>query len=364
MSNKYTSNLPISICIIAKNEEKNLHRFLSSIRKHFAGYPHEIIFVDTGSTDKTVDIAKEYQCKVFHFEWMNDFSAARNYSLNCATYDWVLVLDCDEFIVKSNPKVFQAIAKEYPKGVGVLTRFSHYELNESDSTYKDLVERFFNRKYFHYEFIIHEQVRAIDGTPYERIALPLTVDHYGYTGTEDDLHNKALRNNNLLLKMLEDTPDDPYLYFQLGQSYNMIHDDEKACYYYGKGLEYDIDPKLEYVQMMVNGYGYALLHLGKYEEALLFENIYEEFSDNADFICLMGQIYLKNGNILQAMQQFLLATTFDDARVTGANSFIPRYNMGCINEVLGDTEAAISLYEKCGEFAPAKERLAELKQKK
>ncbi|MBQ9136043.1 MAG: glycosyltransferase family 2 protein [Lachnospiraceae bacterium] len=351
---------PISICIIAKNEEKHMDVFLSSIKKHMENYPHEIVLVDTGSTDKTVAIAKKYTDKVFSFAWINDFSAARNYSLNCATYDWVLVLDCDEYVTQLNPEGFKQFINQYPKGVGMLSRRNHYAMNGTDSVYTDHVERFFDRRQYHYESIIHEQVRRLDGENFERVSIPLVVEHCGYSGTPEEMVKKAKRNNELLLKMLEETPDDPYLYFQIGQSYNSIHDDENACYYYGKGLEYDVDPRAEYVQMMVIGYGYALLHLGRLEDALLFQNIYEDFAFSADFVCLMGLIFLRNGMVLQAMQEFLKATTIEEAHVTGANSFIPTFNMGCINEVLGDIETAVKLYKKCGDFKPALDRLAEL----
>ena len=257
----------------------------------------------------------------------------------------------------------QYFINNYPDCVGMMTRKNHYPLNGGDSIYTDEVERFFNRKLFHYESIIHEQVRSLDGSDYKCIALPFVTDHQGYSGTLEELHAKVDRNNALLLKMLEDNPDDPYLYFQLGQSYNAIHDDEKACYYYGKGLEYDLNPALEYVQMMVIGYGYNLLHLERYKEAMLFENIYDEFASTADFVNLMGLIYLRNGLPFQAMKEFLKATTFTAANVTGANTFIPTYNMGCINEVLGNLETAITLYKKCGDFQPALDRLKALSKK-
>lgn len=351
---------PFSICIIAKNEKKHMESFLSSIKKHFTGCNYEIVLADTGSTDETVNIARKYTDKIFHFDWINDFSAARNFSLSCASYDWILVLDCDEYVEELNPQGLEIMMAHYEKSVGMLSRKNHYEQNGTDTIYTDDVERFFNRNFFHYESIIHEQVRAIDGSDFERIAIPLVVDHCGYNGSLEDLKKKAERNNELLLKMLEETPNDPYIYFQLGQSYNMLRDDEKACFYYGKGLEYDVDPKAEYVQMMVIGYGYALLHLERYDEALQFQNIYEEFATSADFVCLMGLIYLRKGMIVQAMTEFLKATTFDRARTEGANTFIPTFNMGCVNEVLGDTDAAITLYRKCGNFKPALDRLSEL----
>lgn len=351
---------PISICIIAKNEEKHMEAFLSSIKKHFGSYPYELVLVDTGSSDNTVAIASRYTDRIFHFTWIGDFSAARNYSLSCASHDWVLILDCDEYVTELDAAGFDAMISAYPDAVGMLTRKNHYEMNGTDSIYTDEVERFFNRRRFHYEAIIHEQVCALDGTPYERAALPLLVDHCGYSGSAEELRQKVDRNNALLLQMLAEKPDDPYLYFQLGQSYNLLRDDEHACYYYGRGLEFDVDPHAEYVQMMVIGYGYALLHLERFSEALQFENIYEEFATSADFVCLMGLIYLRNGRIVQAMAEFLKATSFETAKTEGANTFIPTYNMACVNEVLGDVKTAVSLYKKCGDFKPAKERLKEL----
>ena len=90
---------------------------------------------------------------------------------------------------------------------------------------------------------------------------------------------------------------------------------------------------------------------------MFFENIYDEFAVSADFVNLMGLIYLRSGHILKAMPQFLKATSMDVSHVTGANSFIPTYNLGFINEMMGDKKTAILLYQKCGDFKPALDRL-------
>lgn len=353
--------VPISICIIAKDEEKHMEAFLSSIKKHMGKYPYELVIVDTGSTDQTVEIAKRYTNKVFHFKWINDFSAARNYSLQCASYNWILVLDCDEYVVNIKTECFEQMMAQYPKGVGLITRKNHCWSNGSDRIFTDDVNRFFNKKYYHYEDIIHEQLCAYDSQSYQLVNIPITVEHFGYSGTLEDLHEKAQRNNDLLFLMLEQTPDDPYLYFQIGQSYNLVGDAQKACYYYGKGLEFDINPELEYAQLMVIAYGYALLDLERFEEALTFETIYEAYATSAEFVCLMGLIYLKNRLYLKAMTEFLKATTFKTVDVEGANTFTPLYNMGYINELLGNKDAAITLYENCGSFQPALNRLKVLK---
>lgn len=344
---------PISICIIAKNEEKHIDTFLSSIHKHMKNYPHEIIFVDTGSTDATKKLASKYTDYIFDFVWVNDFSAARNFSLSKATYDWVLILDCDEYITQLDPLGFIQFMEQCPEEIGMITRQNHYPMNGQDSIYTDRVERFFNRKLFHYESIIHEQVVSSTNTKAKKVSIPLTVDHCGYTLSEEELIHKVTRNNQLLLKMLEEDSKDPYLYFQLGQSYNAIHDVEKACYYYGKGLEFDLNPQIEYVQLMVIGYGYSLLNLKEYEVALQFENIYEDFKFCADFLFLMGLIYMNNAMFDKAILEFQNATKCQTSSVLGINSYLSYYNIGVIYECAGYAEDAIEYYKKCGNYEPA-----------
>lgn len=356
---------PISICVIMKNEEKHMERFLTSIKKGFGAYPYELLLVDTGSTDRTIEIAEKYTQSIYHFDWIGDFSAARNYSLNLAGNNWVLILDCDEYISEINTGCFDRFIKQDPKAAGVISIRNHYDLNGNDNVRTDRLERFFDKRLFHYESIIHEQIRTLEGKDdYRRIALPITVEHQGYNGSAKELRVKVERNNELLFKMLEDNPGDPYLYFQLGQSYNIIHDDEKAAYYYGKGLEYEVDPNAEYVRTMVTGYGYNLLNLGRFEEALQFQNIYDEFAQTSDFVCLMGLIYLRNGMVEQALDEFIKATTFETSNTEGTNSFIPLYNIGCINEVIGNLDTAVDLYKKCGSFQPALDRLKVLEDRK
>lgn len=350
--------LPISVCIITKNEESNIEKCLKSLRE----YDWEIIVADTGSTDHTKEIASQYADKVLNFVWCDDFSAARNYSIGQASHDIILVIDSDEYLKEIDTETILQLAKQNPISVGLLSRENHYQMNGSDSVYVDFVERLFSRKYYHYEGIIHEQVRLRkpDHYSYETFQIPLILDHSGYSGNEKSLREKAMRNISLLEKDLEAYPDNPYTYFQIGQSYNMIHDDENACLYYGKGLSYDVDPAAEYVQMMVIGYGYALLHLNRGEEALGLGGVYDAFAVSADFFDLMGLIYLRNGQYMKALLEFVKALSCDKAHVVGANSFIPSYNIGLINEMMGNKEAALMHYRKCGDFPMALQKIREL----
>lgn len=348
---------PFSVCIIAKNEEKNIERCLASIQ-HF---DCEIIVVDTGSTDHTKDIAQKYGAKVYDFEWINDFSAARNYSIAKASYDQILVLDCDEWAEESDPEEFMFLAREYPAYVGRLKRKNFTPNGDQQRIYVDMVERFFNRRYYHYEAPIHEQLTPSTAqTPYA-FEIPLTVLHSGYVGTAEELEAKRIRNMTLLEKELKKHPDDPYLYFQIGQEYYCLDDYETAAEYYSKVLAFDLDPALEYLRLTIQAYGNCLLHLGRIEEALQFEQIYDTFAKNPDFVFLMGRIYYTAGQPIKAMSEFIKATSMDNPYAEGTNTFLSWYYMGLINERMGNTDTAADFYKKCGDFEPALKRLSELK---
>ena len=88
----------LSVGMIVKNEEKHLEKCLSALKKLLDNVPSELIIVDTGSTDKTKEIALKYTDKVYDFEWINDFSAARNYGLEKAVGEWFMFIDADEYL--------------------------------------------------------------------------------------------------------------------------------------------------------------------------------------------------------------------------------------------------------------------------
>ena len=92
--------LPISLCIIAKNEEFFLDAALKSVRAVMN--LEEMVVADTGSTDRTKEIALENGARVFDFEWCDDFAAARNFAADKAINDWVFVLDADEEVIKAD----------------------------------------------------------------------------------------------------------------------------------------------------------------------------------------------------------------------------------------------------------------------
>src|SRR5690625_6208118 len=98
----------ISLCMIVKNEEEVLRRCLDTVKDVM----DEINIVDTGSTDKTIEIAKKYTDRVFTFEWTGKFKDARNESFKYATQDYILYLDADDVLLKEDRKKLQGYKKK------------------------------------------------------------------------------------------------------------------------------------------------------------------------------------------------------------------------------------------------------------
>lgn len=349
--------IPVSVCMIAKNEEKNIEKCLQRLHKH----PLEIIVVDTGSTDRTRQLAEKYADRVLDFPWCNDFAKARNFAISQAANDWVLMIDCDEFVEKFDFRETQRLMSEFPNAIGQLYRDNIcYDKDKNILHSYDYVERLFNRNYYKYEGSIHEQVVSIDGSELLGFEMPLTVTHTGYSGSDDDLLLKAKRNISLLLTELQKTPKDPYLYYQLGESYMLICDYENAYSYFDQGFYLDVDENLEYVQRMLISYGYSLLYTNRIEKALSLENVYDSFNTIADYLFLMGTIYLRARLNDKALMEFLKATTCTRHFDEGTNSFRAFHNIGCIYEAYGQYDEARKYYQKAGDFELSKERLANL----
>lgn len=361
--------LPISICIIAKNEEQHIEECLKRLKP----YHYEIVLIDTGSTDKTLEFAAKYTDNIYHFDWINDFSAAKNFAVSKATNDWILSIDCDEYVETIDETALQKLIARFPQSAGRILIRNRLTENGQISYEQVRVTRFFNRKYFHFEGVIHEQVEKSDTlltdsadtyvgakSPKPTYPAPITVLHVGYDGSEEEMYAKSLRNIELLEQELQRTGPDAYLYYQLGQSCMKLKDYEKAYEWFNLGLSMDVNPELDYVQTMVESYGYCLLDLKRYEEALQLLNIYDVFAVTADFVFLMGLIYMNNGLFDNAIQEFQKSTTMARFSIEGINSYRANYNIGVIYECTGHKEEAKKYYKKCGDYEMAKMRLREL----
>jgi Glycosyltransferases involved in cell wall biogenesis len=349
----------ITLCMIVKNEEKTLSLCLSSI----VAYVDEIVIVDTGSSDKTKEIAIQYTDNVYDFPWINDFSAARNFAVSKASHDFILSLDSDEITETIDMQQIKHLTELYPKKLGRLLIVSEFVRNDNEFKVTNRLSRLFSKKFFKFQGSIHEQLVRIDDPKNEMpdtYDLPLIVKHSGYEGNLEERRHKTERNISLLKIALKNNPEDPYTLYQLGKSYYMQEDYKTAVEYLGQALYFDLDPRLEYVQDIVESYGYSLLNSGRYETALQLLNVYDEFAKNADFVFLTALIYMNNAMFEEAIKEFQKATTMKEAKMDGVNGFRAYYNIGVIYECLGNIEKAKEYYQYCSDYSLALDRLSKL----
>lgn len=166
----------------------------------------------------------------------------------------------------------------------------------------------------------------------------------------------------MLEKELAREPDNPYYNFQMGQEYYNLSEYEKALDHYSVVLSSDLSPQLEYLRLSVIAYFDCLIATERKAEALDLKELESTFGGNPDFSYLMGRVYLANGMPLQAMPEFVKAVSMNNPYKEGTNTYLSWYHLGLINEVFENYDSARGFYEKCGDFGPALEKLALLKE--
>ena len=266
----------LSVCLIVKDEEKMLPRALESVR----GVAHQIVVVDTGSSDRTVEIAREHGAEVHHFEWCDNFSAARNYALEHVRGDWVLVLDADEALpAKEQHKLQADLAK--PNYLGHrLPLVNFIEVAGSTEETGDglcYVPRLFrNAPGLHFIGRVHEQVyssvlvRQADWNMKSGIGTT-TLHHFGYAPEVKEARDKVKRNLRLLEQAIQEQPNEPALLmnyaldlFNDGQFEKALEQDREAFKQLAKVPANEIFPEVR--ERLVSLFCYHLLQAELYEE--------------------------------------------------------------------------------------------------
>ncbi len=204
-----TNYKALSVCIITRDQSDKLGKCLEAVSLHLPGA--DIAVLDTGSRDDSYSVAAGFTDNIGSIEWCDDFSAAKNECIKQAVNDTVLVLDTDEYIEGFVPgegvtAVLQGI-KKYPEAVGRIKRRNSY-INEQGLrvTYDEWINRLFDRRFFHYEGRIHEQVvrktkaGENEKPDYRMFRTDILVLHDGYDLSPSGMIKKAERNADLLLK--------------------------------------------------------------------------------------------------------------------------------------------------------------------
>ncbi|CEQ23812.1 glycosyltransferase [[Clostridium] sordellii] len=264
----------LSIVMMVKNEERYLDKTLELLKPLMKEIDSELIILDTGSDDSTVEIAKKHTDKVFFANWNNDFAKMRNISISHASGDWILILDADEQLTNYDKlkEFFNSnLCEKYNSAT--ITLKNIFSEDEDRYSIDPLLRLFKNYDDFRYEGAIHEQP-IFKSPTYNDIA---RFNHYGYLFEDEEVRQlKESRNKAILLKEIEKRPNNPYINYQLGKQYIISQNYEDALFYMEKG--YEIYEKNKYIPLFVT---------------LDLANLYVDLSefDKCENLCIK---YIKN----------------------------------------------------------------------
>jgi glycosyltransferase involved in cell wall biosynthesis len=272
--------------MIVRNEEKYLDRCLKSVQ----GIVDEIIVVDTGSTDQTIEIAKRYNAKVYNFEWINDFAAARNFAIQQATSDYILVLDADEYLDETtNLQCEIEEEKDY-----YMVKHKNY-LSDNKVTYHYNIRLFKNGIGLHYRGKLHEHLNIHDpGTHFTCGTAEFLIHHVGYMPEVYVEKNKRERNMMIMEKEVEENPS-AYSYYNMGKTLVSNQRYEEALEFlrksYQMGEKYYTYTKSLFTYMII-----CLHSLKRYEEGLyLINEFIKVFPDYTEFYYQKGILFEELG---------------------------------------------------------------------
>lgn len=237
---RIAASLKISACLIVKNEETNIRGWLEKT----SIYADEIIITDTGSTDDTVKLANGFndKVKVFHFDWINDFSAARNFTLDKATGSWIVFLDADdEFYYPDRVRNMIAYADYHESSPdALLVTVVDVDADKFDrEIHRYPITKVFRRdEHLRYENIIHECIRARDGK-WNLLTIKdwMSIRHTGYSTSL--VMDKVKRDYELLMLDIAENGEQPRHYRYLADCYSSFKDYESTLKYALKAINED-----------------------------------------------------------------------------------------------------------------------------
>ncbi len=289
----------LSLCMIVRNEEETLPRCLKSV----LSLVDEIVIVDTGSTDSTLSAAKKFGAKTYEYTWNDSFSNARNYCLDRATGDWILVLDADEILVYDSADQFKLLIDCNKSEAYFIRVVSLLEASYGIETSEDLMLRLFrNRPEYRFSGAIHEQVypSVINHARADSVKkAPLTIYHDGYLSEIIQKKNKTSRNLRVIKKTLGQNPRDPFLLYSLGCEYFLSEKYEEALETFQQALPF-ISTGIGYTPDMVIKLGLCFYRVGKIPEMLrLFDSLRDITPLSPELLFLEGLINLESGNLTE-----------------------------------------------------------------
>lgn len=362
--------MKISLCMIVKNEEKNIVNCLERALK----IVDEAVVVDTGSTDKTVQILKDNyeeneRVKIIEHEWENDFSKARNKSLEYATGDWILVLDADERIFCDRKKLEDFLNSRDDEAYIIPI---YNIIDRENIIISSTMVRLYKNDNPIYKGAIHEQI-FINGKSYIGDIIDgniCKIYHYGYTGAVFKEKEKLDRNIDIIKAQIEEEPNVSFHWYNKGVmemckgNYKAAIDDLIKSHKLAKGhrMAFHNDLVIRLLQCM--------LIEKKYKMALEFVSIIADdpiLRQIPDLYYYWGIAHASRKNYYKAVKCFMKAIEIGEyekgTSKYGAGSFLPKIEWAKVLLMEGKKEKAIEKYKEAvfDDYNVNKQGLEELK---
>jgi tetratricopeptide (TPR) repeat protein len=347
----------ISVCLIVKDEEELLPGCLAAVTP----FVDQVVVVDTGSTDRTREIAREYGATLVEFAWNGSFSDARNESLRHATGDWVLWLDADEhLVVEDGPQLHALARKTWIEGFHVIeTHFMGGD--ELGTTASHAPMRLFQRRpQYRWHGIVHEQVSwALPTWLPDRLQHSnVRVDHYGYLSAVVADRDKQGRNLELLMAQVDAGERTAFTCFNVGTEHAAMGDWGTARGWFEEALElarmHDAWREQQFAPLLVQRTAAARRSTkGEAGAIALVEEALAWWPEYTDLIYERACAHMALGQWDAAIEQATLALAQGDAparfvSITGKGGFQARQlramalrESGRLDEAAADLEAAL-----------------------
>lgn len=355
----------LTICMIAKNEERFLGRCLESVR----GLADQIVLVDTGSTDRTVEIAREHGAEVHFRPWDNHFSNARNEALRHATGDWILVLDADEELLPDQHETLRSHLRE--DGV-IAWRLPLSDVGRENEGVSQVPRLFRNAPALFYVSRVHEQVYASLETRRQQWGLDnrfgqARLLHHGYQAEVVKSRDKVNRNLRLLELANEEFPNDVNLLMNLGLELWKAGQPDWAVRSYDRAFQvmirrpYEETPP-ELREVLMTQFTSHLLQLKRYDDVinLLTAGAVRPADETATLFFQLGLAYLETRRwkecadamrrCLQLRERPALTPVRADVMRGG-----PSHCLGNALRQLGENDAAAEAYRQALQDEPQSE---------
>jgi glycosyltransferase involved in cell wall biosynthesis len=276
--------------MIVKDEEKFIENCLKSVKNCV----DEMVIVDTGSTDRTVEIAKSYGAKVYHHPWENDFSKHRNQSLSYAKGDWIFWIDADEVLEPDGGEIIREAVRNNGIDSLSVTMVCYFE-NRTRESWNNSIKLFKNNAGILFQGSVHNQVVGCRKTRF----CPAKIYHYGYDLDPCNVRKKFNRTSKLLKRAIEREPDNFLHHHNLAVSYSSVRLFQKAVKLGLKAIELykktnSKDPNILWTYFVVASSYFNLRMMRKAER--FAEDALKINPDHIDSCFVLASIYAKQNN--------------------------------------------------------------------